>query len=446
MRARHLIALTLLACGLLVANPSSSPAEDWPRFRGPTGQGISADPNPPVRWSATENVAWKTPVPGTGWSSPIVWGDRVFLTYASEDGASCHVIGFNRADGKVLWDVEVFKQKPTRKEGKNSYATPTPVTDGQRVYASFAGGAAAVSLDGKVAWTNQEFPFYSRHGLGVSPILHNDSLILPHDGSNPVPPGEGKPSPEEYVGWQTPWDKAFVLALDKNTGKVKWKSMRGLMTRISHVTPQVIEAGGRKQLISPAGDYVMALDPDTGERLWWVGTKGETPVPSVVYGGGLLYTVSGWPDQTIRAIRPGGPGESGDLTATHIVWEDNKAVPTQPSFLYVDQPEPLLFAVKENTGIAYCREPKTGKVIWQKRLEGEYSASPVLAAGKVYFVNEAGKATVIEAAREFKLVAENQLEERTQASPAFSAGQVFIRTDKHLFCIGQRGSGASQGG
>ena len=434
-----------LASCCMLAVPNRARAENWPQFRGPTGQGVAADPNPPLHWSATEHVAWKADVPGAGWSSPVVWGDRVFLTTATDGGTSCRVLCFGRADGKALWDVEVFKQKLTRKEGKNSWATPTPVADGERVYASFAGGAAAVTFDGKVAWTNTDFPYYSRHGLGASPVLYKDSLILPSDGS------EHASGAEEYVGWQRPWEKGFVLALDKATGKVKWKAMRGLPTRISHVTPLVIDVDGRKQLVSPAGDYVMAFDPDTGERLWWVRSEGETPVPSVVYGGGLLFTTSGWTTNTttnaqlsIRAIRPGGKGERGDLTASHIVWTDTKGVPTMPSFLYVDKPagggDGVLFGVKED-GVLYCRDPKNGDILWQQRLEGKYSASPVLAAGRVYLLNEAGRTTVIEAGREFKVMAENPVGgEACQASPAFSDGQVFIRSDKHLFCIGEKGA------
>lgn len=417
-------------------------AEDWPRFRGPTGQGIAADPNPPLRWSATENVAWKTPIPGEGWSSPVVWGDRIFLTTATDGGAACHVLCVGRADGKLVWDVEVFKQATDRKEGKNSWATPTPTTDGKRVYASFAGGVAALTFDGKVAWKNQDRPFYSRHGLGASPILYRDTLVLSYDGSKPVPNVGGKPSPDEQIGWQTPWDKALVVALDTATGKPRWESPRGLKTRISHVTPLVISVNGQDQLISPAGDYVEAFDPATGEPLWWVRSAGETPVPSVVYGGGLLFTTSGWADVTTRAVRPGGKNDRGDLTAKHIAWETKKNVPTQPSFLYVEKGggDSLLVWVKEN-GVASAADPKTGKVYWQERLEGEYSASPTLAGGNVYFVSEDGKTTVVEAAKEFKVVAENAIGEKCQASPAFSDGQIFLRSEKHLFCIGKAAGG-----
>ena len=279
-------------------------------------------------------------------------------------------------DGKILWDVPVLKQETLRKEGKNSWATPTPVTDGQHVYASFGGGVAAVTFDGKVAWTNTEYPFYSRHGLAASPVLYKDLLILSFDGSNKVPDNGGKPPPEEYIGWQKPWDRGFVVALDTKTGKTRWRSMRGLMTRIAHVTPMVIDVDGMPQLVSPAGDYVEAFDPDTGKPLWWVRSDGETPVPSVVYGDGLVFTTSGFPTNSpsgpwIRAIRPGKKGELGDLTATHVAWESRRNVPMMPSFLFVGNgPESdHLLVWTHYDGVATCVEPKTGKQIWQQRLD-----------------------------------------------------------------------------
>jgi outer membrane protein assembly factor BamB len=433
-----------LLLSIMLISSTTASAEDWPRFRGPTGQGISADPNPPTRWSETDHVAWKTEVPGEGWSSPIVWGDRVFLTSATDGGASCHVICFDRAGGKMLWDVPVLKQETLRKEGKNSWATPTPVADGQRVYSSFGGGVAALTFDGKVAWTNTEYPFYSRHGLAASPVPYKDLLILGFDGSNKVPDNGGKPPPEEYIGWQKPWDQGFVVALDTKTGKTRWRSMRGLMTRISHVTPMVIDVEGQPQLVSSAGDYVEAFDPDSGKPLWWVRSDGETPVPSVVYGDGLVFTTSGFPTYApsgpwIRAIRPGKKGEFGDLTATHVAWETKRNVPMMPSFLFVGngpEADHLLVWTHYN-GVATCVEPTTGKEIWQHRIEGNYSASPTYAAGKIYFLNEDGKTTILEAGKEFKVVGENTIDtnEHFQASPAFSNGEIFIRSDKHLYCI-----------
>jgi len=408
----------------VVAISGPARAEDWPRFRGPTGQGISAEANVPLTWSATENVAWKTPIPGEGWSSPIVAGNRVYVTTATDEGASAHVLAIAADTGKVEWDVEVFKQKTERKETKNSYATPTPVTDGKAVYAVFGGGGiAAVSLDGKVLWTNQDHRFYSQHGLGASPVLHKDLLIIPFDASSD---GEDK-----KVGWQKPWDKSFVLAVETATGKVRWKGMRG-SSRIAHVTPQVIDVGGKPLLVSGAGDVVQGFDPDTGERLWTVRNEGEGVVPSVVIGGGLAFTASGFGNPAIRAVRLD-PAARGEVTATHLVWEQRKAVPTMASFLFT---QGLLFTVNDK-GIAQCLEAATGKVLWTQRLEGVFSASPVLAAGRAYFLSESGETVVIEPTREFKELARNPLGEACQASPAVSNGRLFIRTQKHLFCIGK---------
>ena len=204
----HLILqlLTTLGAAAMLAQ-----AENWPCFRGPTRQGSSAATGLPLNWSATDNVAWKTPIPGEAWSSPIVWGDRVFVTTATEEGASCRVLALDRTTGKVLWDKEVFRQSPGHRNDRNSYATPTPCTDGERVYTVFGDGSfAALNFAGSVVWTNRDFPFYSEHGLGTSPILWEDRLIMARDGSHP-PPDTGP-------GWHTAWDQAYLLALDTATG------------------------------------------------------------------------------------------------------------------------------------------------------------------------------------------------------------------------------------
>lgn len=413
----------LAVCSLVVLCVSTvARAEDWPRFRGPTGQGVSTEQKVPTEWAADKNVAWKTPIPGEGWSSPIVWGDRVFVTCATDAGRSCHVICLNASNGQIVWDREVFQQELRRKEGKNSYATPTPVTDGERVYAFFgSGSAAAVDFDGKVVWTNTDNVFYSQHGFGASPILYRDLLIMPFDGSNP---GDDK-----LIGWKKAWDGGFIVALDTKTGKQRWKAKRGL-SRLAHVTPMIAHVGDRDQLLSGAGDVVQGFDPDTGERIWSVHSQGEGVTPSLVLGDGVVYSSSGFEAETIRAIRLD-PAARGDVTKTHIAWEQKRAVPTQPSFVHHDG---LLYSIKEN-GIALCMDGKTGEVIWQERLEGSYSASPVVAAARIYYLAENGDTTVIEAGRAFKQIAMNSLEGQCQASPAISKGRILIRSDKHLFCI-----------
>lgn len=408
----------LLCCSLAVA-------QNWPGFRGPTGQGISTETGLPLTWSAEHNVKWKTEIAGLGWSSPIVWGDRVFLTATSPDGASCHVICVGTVDGKILWDKQVFEQKPTRKEGKNSYATPTPVTDGKHVFAFFSsGGGVSVDLDGNVAWMNLDQHFYSRHGLASSPILYGDLLIMPFDGSTT------DIGIDEKVGWQKPWDKAYVLAFEKETGKVRWRAKRGL-SRQAHVTPQVVQVDGKPILISPAGDVVQGFNPDTGERLWSAHSQGEGVVPSFVVGDAMVITSSGFEAETVRAFRLDG-NMHGDVTQSHLAWEQKKAVPIMPSFLYHDG---MLFTIKES-GIAQCLDAKTGEILWHQRLQGTYSASPVYSDGRIYELSEQGEMTVFQASRDgYKELARNPLEGPCQASPAVSGGDLFIRSERSLFSI-----------
>lgn len=423
----------LLASILLTASAATVSAENWPQFRGPTGQGISSEKNLPLRWSAASNVAWRTEIPGQAWSSPVVWGARVFVTTTTENGTKCRVLCLDRDSGKILWNTPVVEQVPLRKEGKNSYATPTPVADGERVYAVFGDGSmAAVGFDGAVAWTNREVQFYSRHGLGASPIVHGDLLIMPFDGSNRVREAGQWPnnSAEEQLGWRTPWDKAEVVALDRRTGKRVWTGRRG-KSRIAHATPVVMREGGRELLVSIAGDAVQGFDLKTGERLWTVYSQGEGLVPTPVTGDGLIFAASGFEKPTVRAVRPGG---SGDVTATHIAWEQKKGVPNQPSLLYFAS---RLYGITDG-GIAHCFDAKTGDIVWQERVGGNFSASPVLADGRIYFLSEAGVTTVIEAAPQFKVLATNPLDEKCQASMAVSGGRLFIRTEKALFCIGRK--------
>jgi outer membrane protein assembly factor BamB len=397
---------------------------NWPCFRGPTRQGVSDETGLPLRWSATENVAWKTALPGEGWSSPIVWGSRVFVTTATENGVSCRVLCLDRDSGQVLWNREVLRQDTTgHKEGRNTYATPTPATDGRLVYAVFFDGSVvAVDYDGSVAWTNQAFRFFSQHGLGTSPVLWEDLLIQARDGSSD---GENK-----KLGWQEPWDRSFVLALDKATGKLRWQGRRGL-SRIAHVVPNLWTGpDGRAQVISGAGDVVQGFDARTGARLWTSKNIGEGVVPSIVLGDGLVFTACGWSGrESIKAFRLGG---QGDLGESNLAWEQRKGMPRIPSYLYLS---PYLYTITEG-GIAMCLQGHTGNIVWQERIGGNHSASPVGAEGRLYFLSDDGETTVIEAGPQFKVLARNPLQEKTQASMAVSARRLFIRTAGNLFCIG----------
>jgi outer membrane protein assembly factor BamB len=410
----------LLAFALSIA--TTTRAENWPSFRGPTGQGISTETGLPTMWSATENISWKTPIPGAGYSSPIVWGDRVFVTTVTDDGESCRILAISTKDGAILWNVEVFRQMKTFKQPQNSYATPTPATDGAHVFAVFSeGGIAAVTVDGKRAWVNQDVKHYSQHGLGSSPVLYRDTLIMPYDGSSK--------GPDKGVGWQSPWDQAFLLAVDKATGREKWRAKRGL-SRIAHTTPVVANHKGRDVLLSTAGDVIQEFNPQTGARLWTVRAEGEGVTPTVVVGEGLIFASSGFGNPRLRAVKL--DRDSDDATRT-VVWETKKNVPMIPSAVYV---KPNLFTVSEK-GMATCFDAATGKVHWEQRLEGTFAASPVSAEGRVYFLSEAGETTVIQARPEFMQIARNGLNEPCQASMAVSGEKLFIRTRNNLYCIGR---------
>jgi outer membrane protein assembly factor BamB len=413
----------LLASFLLLAGVVK--AQTWPQFRGPNTQGRSAETGLPLKWSGAENIMWKTELPGESWSSPVVWGNRVFVTTATDGGVSCRVIAIDRKTGAILWNKEVFKQIIRRKENRNTYATPTPATDGKLVYACFGDGSfAALDFEGRVVWINRDYPFYGQHGLGTSLLLHDGLLIMARDGSSD---GEDK-----KIGWQTPWDKSYVLALDAKTGKERWKTGRGL-SRISHGTPAIWTApNGRAQVISEAGDVLQGFDLKTGERLWSSEVIGEGKAPSVVLGDGLAFTSGGWGGkESIKAFRLGG---KGDLKESNLVWEQRKGMPKVPSMIYVNR---YLFAITDG-GVATCMKADTGELVWQQRIGGNFSASPVAAEGRIYFVGDNGETTVIKAGPEFEILAKNPLGEKVQASPAISQGQMFIRTERHLFAIGKK--------
>lgn len=397
-------------------------AENWPRFRGPSGQGVSTETGLPLKWSETENVAWKTPIPGLGWSSPIVWGDRIFLTTGLANDTSCHVLCVDLKTGKILWDKEVFQQVVKRRERMNSGATATPVTDGQLVYAAFCDGSiVALDFDGNVAWTHRDVQYYSRHGMGVSPILYEDLLILPVDPST-------TDMSNERLGWQLAWDKSYILALDKKTGKERWRGPRG-MSRIGHSTPNIMMVDGKPQLVSAAGDVIQGHDPATGQRLWSVRSFGEPCVPAIVIGDDLVYSAPGAGAPAIRAARPGHAGREAQ-----VVWEQKEQMPMLASFVYA---RPHLFTIKE-TGFAMCLNAQTGEIVWKERLPGKYAASPILAEGRLYLLSEEGVCTIIEAGPVYKPVATNSIAEtKIQASMAVSQGRLIIRAENALYCIGK---------
>jgi outer membrane protein assembly factor BamB len=419
----HKTQRAILWAGILLVCGSAAFGENWPGFRGPTRQGVSAETQVPTAWSATDNIVWKTATDGQSWSSPIVWGDSVFVTTATEEGQSYRLICLDRKSGAIVWNNEILRQKTSFKSELNTYATATPVTDGKAVFVLAADGTfAAVSFDGKVLWKHQEFEYYSQHGLGTSPILYNDLVIAAFDYSST--------GPDKLVGWQKPWDQSFILAVDKTTGQVRWKGKRG-MSRIAHVVPNIARVGDNDQLISGAGDVIQGFNLKTGELIWTASSAGEGVVPSIVVGDGLVYACSGFNESVVRAVRPDG---KGDVTETKIIWETKDDVPHVPTPLFV---RPNLYTLTE-TGVLRCLDGATGKEAWRQRLGGKFSASPVWADGKLYLISESGKTFVAEGGSQYKLVAQNELGEKCCASPAVSQGNLFIRSEKTLFCIGPK--------
>ena len=316
----------------------------------------------------------------------------------------------------------VPRQVPRKKEDRNSYATPTPATDGERVYACFGDGSfAALDFAGEIVWTNRDHPFYGQHGLGTSAILYEGLLIMARDGSSD---GDDK-----TLGWQKPWDRSYVLALDAKTGRERWKGKRG-MSRIAHGVPNIWEHDGKAQIVSEAGDVVQGFDAATGERIWSSEVIGEGKVPSVVIGSGLVFTAGGAGGKdSIQAFRL---GDKGDLKETNLVWAQRKGTPKIPSMIYA---EPHLFAMSDS-GVMSCLRADTGEPVWRERIGGNFSASPVMADGRLYLLSDEGVTTVIDAGPQFKVLAKNSLGEKLQASPAISQGRIFIRTAANLFCIG----------
>lgn len=414
---RQALALVLLLPGVV----ATLRGENWPGFRGPTGQGISHEKNLPVRWTPTENVVWKRPIAGQGWSSPIVWGDRIYVTSATDAGKSLHVLCLARDTGAVIWD-KAMPQKAGHKLRQNSYATPTPCTDGQRVYVLAADGQViAVSRDGDIAWVNGEFDYYSQHGVAVSPVVCGELVVVAFDWSSR--------GPDKKVGWQIPWDQSFIMALDKATGQRRWTGKRG-RSRIAHVTPLIVAVDGEDQLVSSAGDVIQGFDVETGRLLWTASNPGEGVVPSPAVGDGVVFATSGFGDSAIRAVRLNG---QGDVTETHMLWVREDDVPKVPSLLCVG---PRVYALTES-GVLTCIEAATGQDVWRQRLAGKFSASPVWADGKIYLVGENTKTTVIREGPKFELVAENELEGTFCATPAISQGRIYLRSDTALYCIGQ---------
>ncbi len=395
----------------------------WPQWRGPSGQGVVEGSGYPDSWSDKENVRWKVETPGRGNSSPIVWGDRIFLT-AAYDGERRAVLCFRREDGKLLWETAApAPASVERIQRKNSYASATPATDGERVYALFGNaGLIAVDFKGRLLWSYDFGATSNYHGPGGSPLLYKDRVIFYQDQGQSF--GPARPAGES--------PGSFVAAVDARTGRQLWKTPR--KEGVGWGTPVAVRAGRRDEIIVSSQHGVRAYDPDTGRELWSAGGSTMEVIPTPAVGHGLLFCPSGRAGPTL-AIRPGG---SGDVTSTHIAWQTPQGSPFVPSpLVYGDH----LYLINDMTSIATGMEARTGKVLWQGRLgearrEG-FSASPVAVDGKVFFTNDDGETFVLAAGPEFRLLRVNRLGEQTLATPALVDGVWYFRTAGHLVAIGR---------
>ena len=401
-------ALVRIGAVLLLAAPEAE-GGDWPEFRGPDGQGHSVETGLPAAWSEDRNVEWKAPVPGRGWSTPVVVDGRIWLTTGTaEGGGVLRLLAFDAGSGQETLDIEVFRtEDDSSPNPKNSLASPTPIVDGDRVYVHFgAYGTAAVSTAGEILWTAR-FPYVTQHGYGGSPILHDDLLVFNGDG----------------------YDVAFVVALDTRTGEVRWKADREEPVSQAYSTPLAINVDGRDQIVSVAAFRASAHNPATGAELWRVRYgRGFSNVPRPVYGNGLVFIATGFQTPSMLAVRADG---SGDVTDTHVAWTLRRGAPHTPSPLLVGGE---LYMVSDY-GVLTCIDAASGEVHWQQRIGGNYSASPVFADGRIYFQSEEGKTTVIAPGTTYSELAVNQLDGSTLASMAVADGSFFLRTDSHLYRI-----------
>ncbi len=428
-----LTALSVLLCPCWLVVPA--PAKDWPGWRGPRGDGSSLENGVPLHWNgpAGQNIAWKTEIPGKGHSSPIVCGDRVFVTSCREDRRDRVLLCLDRASGRILWEKVVLHSPLERRHSLNSCASGTPATDGRRVYVTFAAidptvpkgdrsfttekerpdavdpcemFVAAYDFQGHDEWHVRPGKFASVHGYCTSPLLFENLVILngDHDGN------------------------AYLVALDRSSGKTVWKTPRENRTR-SYCVPLIRRLDGRTQMILTGSLCVASYDPRTGRRYWIIDGPTEQFIASPVDNGKLVFITAGFPQLHIMAIRPDG---HGNVTKTHVAWHTTKGCAYVPSPIVVGP----YFLVASDGGIASCFQCATGKRYWMERMGSHYSASLIAAGGAVYFLADDGRTKIIRPGPQLEVLADNPLGENCYASPAVSQGHIFLRAEKHLYCIG----------
>jgi len=411
MRSIAIAVLVSSAVGPLVF------AADWHQFRGPGGQGHADAHDLPTRWSENENVVWKVAIPGKGHSSPVVVNDQVWLTSAQEKGRSLRALCVNRASGKLIHNVELFRLDVSGpKNVKNSFASPTPIIEKDRVYIHFGQrGTACLSISGEVVWKNTSLKYSQPYAGASTPILFEDSLILTCDGT----------------------DSQFVVALNKRTGQVVWKTDRTHFKErvtplplMAYSTPLLVTVDGVPQVVSSAADHAAAYDARTGREIWWLRYDGFSEVFRPVTWRGLVF-LQGFENVSevkLYAVRPDGKGE---ITKTHVEWKLDRGAPFVPSPLVVGDE---LYTISD-AGVANCLDASNGQKHWTNRIGGNHSASPLYGDGKIYCFSEQGVSSVFLPGKKFQLLAKNQLPGGIVASPAAAGRALYIRTQSHLYRI-----------
>lgn len=398
--------------------------QNWTHFRGSNMDGHAEVEQAPLSWSDTENVLWKVPVKGLGWSSPVVYGNQVWITSAEKQGHEFYVLCFDLQNGKLLFEQTLFTaEEPQRIHGTNSYATPTPCIEDGKVYVHFGtfGTACLNTTTFELVWKREDMPCKHMQGPASSPILYKDKLIIHLEGT----------------------EEPYVAALDKETGKTLWKSIRPKeiydtlehVYRKSYQTPIVITAKGKELLISNAAYQCYAHDVHTGEVIWTVTYGDDSTVSQPLYYEGLVYVNSGWlfednkPFWTRQyAIDPGGKGE---VTETHVRWTYEEKVPQIPSPIIVDG---KMYMVHDR-GLVSCLDAISGELVWTEKLKGNFNSSPIYAAGNIYFFNVKGECTIVKPGESFQKVAENDIEGTVKTVPVFVNDKMLLRNDKFLYLI-----------
>ena len=413
MKGCIILLITVASCVVIEAN------EQWSQFRGHFGNGIIKSTSAPINWSENTNIDWKTPIHDRGWSSPVIWNDQIWMTTATKEGNKMYAICVNKLSGKIEHDIHVFDVKsPQAITNENTYASPTPVVEEGRVYAHFGtyGTVCISTKDGQILWKRRDLNCDHEIGAGPasSPFIYNNFLIFNVDGR----------------------DVQYVIALNKETGETAWKTNRSvdfsdvqINQRKAYGTPFIIPRGNTNQMVSIGAKGVYSYDPENGKELWKAEHRGWSIAPRPVYGEGLVFTMIDRDRPEMWAIDPSG---SGDITETHIEWKETKRMPPRASPIFF---KGLLFVVDRN-GYISCLEAKTGKSLWQKRMKGRFSASPILANNLIYFFNEYTVCTIIKPVKELIIVAENKLSDgKLLATPAFDENSIYIRTENNLYRI-----------